>query len=326
MGHYTVARLCKVSVTDFSIGFGKVLYSFKDKNNTNWKFSIIPLGGYVKIKGLDSIFKKNNNINNEKDSFFSLSLIQKIYILLAGSFFNILSAWLCLFCIFFFFGITNILPIIGNIVENSPAYKNDLRKGDIITEINNKHIQYFNDIPNAINNNQKIEIEIIRKNDVIKKEFDLFYNNQLNKYIIGISSTSEIIIDKYNFVLSIKKSISFIPIYYYETIKYLQKSYNNNTLSNEVAGPIGMVKMADKLMLDKLNGVLIIFISISLFVGLFNLFPIPLLDGGHIIYFIIRSIFSNNLSTSFTKFYLITGFIIISFLFFIITFNDIFYK
>ena len=84
--------------------------------------------------------------------------------------------------------------------------------------------------------------------------------------------------------------------------------------------------MVDKLMLDKLHGVLIIFISISLFVGLFNLFPIPLLDGGHIIYFIIHSIFSNNLSTSFTKFYLIIGFIIISFLFFIITFNDIFYK
>ena len=84
--------------------------------------------------------------------------------------------------------------------------------------------------------------------------------------------------------------------------------------------------MADKLMLDKIKGVLFIFISISLFVGLFNLFPIPLLDGGHIIYFIIRSIFSDALPSFITRVYLLTGITIISFLFIIISFNDIFYK
>ena len=84
--------------------------------------------------------------------------------------------------------------------------------------------------------------------------------------------------------------------------------------------------MADKLMLDRIKGVLFIFISISLFVGLFNLLPIPLLDGGHIIYFIIRSIFSDALPSFITRVYLLTGITIISFLFIIITFNDIFYK
>ena len=104
------------------------------------------------------------------------------------------------------------------------------------------------------------------------------------------------------------------------------KSYADNTLSESVAGPIGMVKIADQLMLDKLRGVLFIFISISLFVGLMNLLPIPLLDGGHIMYFILRSVFSNSLPVFVTKIYLIIGVTIISFLFLIITFNDIFYK
>ena len=84
--------------------------------------------------------------------------------------------------------------------------------------------------------------------------------------------------------------------------------------------------MADKLMLDKLKGVLLIFIMISLFVGLFNLLPIPLLDGGHIVYFIIRSMFSDALPSFVTRIYLIAGITIISFIFIIITLNDIFYK
>jgi len=84
--------------------------------------------------------------------------------------------------------------------------------------------------------------------------------------------------------------------------------------------------MADQMMLDKLTGVLLLFVVISLFVGLFNLFPIPLLDGGHIVYFIIRKFFSNSLPEFVTRIYLMVGITIISFLFIIVTLNDIFYK
>ena len=101
-GHYSLARYFKINVTDFSIGFGKSIYNFIDKNNTNWKISMIPLGGYVKIKGLESIFRNLNDTNIEQDSFQSLHLFKKICILLAGSFFNIFSAWLCLFFLLFF--------------------------------------------------------------------------------------------------------------------------------------------------------------------------------------------------------------------------------
>ena len=97
-GHYAVARYFNAEVSDFSIGFGKPLFKYKDKNGTTWKISPIPLGGYVKIKGLDTIFSKNSDY--DEGSFQSLSLFQKICVLLAGSFFNIVSAWLALFFIF----------------------------------------------------------------------------------------------------------------------------------------------------------------------------------------------------------------------------------
>ena len=211
-GHYIVARWFKAEVTDFSIGFGKPLLKFTDKNGTTWKLSPIPLGGYVKIKGLDNIFSPKSN--DEEGSFQSLTLFQKILVLLAGSIFNIFSAWFALFCIFFFFGIVSLMPIIGSVSENSSAFENDLREGDKILEINNISIEEFSDIPKAIGNNPSINILIERNNQIIEKNFDLKFNSELNRYIIGISSPQNPIIDKYNLIDSIKNSSLFIPTYY----------------------------------------------------------------------------------------------------------------
>ena len=323
-GHYIVARWFKAEVTDFSIGFGKPLLKFTDKNGTTWKLSPIPLGGYVKIKGLDNIFSPKSN--DEEGSFQSLTLFQKILVLLAGSIFNIFSAWFALFSIFFFFGIVSLMPIIGSVSENSPAFENDLREGDKILEINNIGIEEFSDIPKAISNNSSINILIERNNQIIEKNFDLKFNSELNRYIIGISSPQNPIIDKYNLIDSIKNSSMFIPTYYVASFSFLQQSYKENTLGDQLAGPIGIVKNADQMMLDQVRGVLFLFIIISLFVGLFNLLPIPLLDGGHIMYFIIRRIFSNSLPEFITRVYLAVGITIISFLFIVVTYNDIFYK
>ena len=323
-GHYIVARLFKAEVTDFSIGFGKPLLKFTDKNGTTWKLSPIPLGGYVKIKGLDNIFSQNPN--DEEGSFQSLTLFQKILVLLAGSIFNIFSAWFALFCIFFFFGIVSLMPIIGSVSENSSAFENDLREGDRILEINNISIEEFSDIPKAIANNSSINILIERNNQIIEKDFELKFNAELNRYIIGISSPQNPVIDKYNLIDSIKNSSLFIPTYYAASFAFLQQSYKENTLGDQLAGPIGIVKKADQMMLDQVRGVLFLFIIISLFVGLFNLLPIPLLDGGHIMYFIIRRIFSNSLPEFVTRVYLAVGITIISFLFIVVTYNDIFYK
>ena len=323
-GHYLFARIFKAEVTDFSIGFGKPIFQFKDKNNTIWKICPIPLGGYVKIKGLDSVFQKNSN--DEPGSFQSLQLYQKIFILLAGSVFNILSAWIALFSIFFFFGIASFLPIIGKVMDDSAAKENDLRVNDVIISVNNLKIDEFSDIPKALGSDKSISLLVERDGQIIEKNFDLKFNDEINRYVIGISTNDEPIIDKYNLNKSIQNSLIFIPTYYAASINFLKKSYQDNTLGDQLAGPVGIVKMADQMMLDKIRGVIFLFIVISLFVGVFNLLPIPLLDGGHIVYFVISKIFSNSLPELVTRIYIATGITIISFLFIFITFNDIFYK
>ena len=323
-GHYLFARIFKAEVTDFSIGFGKPLFQFKDKNNTIWKICPIPLGGYVKIKGLDSVFQKNSN--DEPGSFQSLQLYQKIFILLAGSVFNILSAWIALFSIFFFFCIASFLPVIGKVMDNTAAKENDLRVNDVIISVNNLQIDEFSDIPKALGSDKSISLLVERGGQIIEKNFDLKFNDEINRYVIGISTNDEPIIDKYNLNKSIQNSLIFIPTYYAASINFLKKSYQDNTLGDQLAGPVGIVKMADQMMLDKIRGVIFLFIVISLFVGVFNLLPIPLLDGGHIVYFVISKIFSNSLPELVTRIYIATGITIISFLFIFITFNDIFYK
>ena len=323
-GHYLFARVFKAEVTDFSIGFGKPLFQFKDNKNTVWKICPIPLGGYVKIKGLDSVFQKN--LNQDPGSFQSLKLYQKIIILLAGSLFNILSAWIALFCIFFFFGIASYLPVIGKVIDSSAAQENDLRENDLIISVNNIEIDEFSDIPRALGSDKFISLLIERDGQLIEKNFELKFNNEIDRYVIGISSINKPSIDKYNLNKSIQNSLFFIPTYYVASINFLKKSYDENTLGDQLAGPVGIVKMADQMMLDQIRGVIFLFIVISLFVGVFNLLPIPLLDGGHIVYFIISKIFSNSLPEFVTRIYIVTGLTIISFMFIFITFNDIFYK
>jgi len=323
-GHYLFARIFKAEVTDFSIGFGKPLLKFKDKNNTIWKICPIPLGGYVKIKGLDSVFQKNSN--EEPGSFQSLQLYQKIFILLGGSLFNILSVWIALFCIFFFFGVATFLPIIGKVMDTSAAQENDLRVNDVIISVNNLQIEEFNDIIKALDGDNFISLLIERDGQLIEKSFELKLNDEINKYVIGIGSNNDPIIEKLNLYKSLGYSFLYINNFYTFLINFLKQSYKDNTLREQLAGPVGIVKMADQMNLNNIIGVFGLFLSISLFVGVFNLLPIPLLDGGHIVYFIVQNIFANSLPELVTRIYIVTGLTIISFLFIFITFNDIFYK
>jgi len=325
-GHYLAARLFRAEVTDFSIGFGKPIYQYTDRNKTKWRLSLIPLGGYVKIKGLDTIFQKNNNKEIKIGTFQSLSLIKKIIILLSGSFFNMLSVFLCLFFVLFFVGVNSFTNEVGDVRVSSPAEKNDIRTGDLILSINNTNVKVFKDIIKAIGPSKQISLEILRDNILINKNIELEFNEELNRYLLGISNSNNMNTKKFNLVASSYESLIFIPNFYINFFAYLKKSITNNTIANELSGPIGIVKNADKLMLDKIFGVINLFIGFSLSIAILNLLPIPLLDGGHVIYFIIRRIFSDSLPEFITKIYLTVGITTLIFIFLFITFNDIFYK
>ena len=160
-GHYYFARKYKVGVTDFSIGFGKEVFGFNDKNGTRWKFCLVPLGGYVKFFGDRNVFsqaeqakilKKYNKEDQEK-LFITKPLYQRALIVFGGPLANFLLAILIFSCIYMFVGKDFTQPKIDKITVNSPAEKAGLKKNDIIIAIDDNKVLSIREVSTFINTN-----------------------------------------------------------------------------------------------------------------------------------------------------------------------------
>jgi len=152
LGHFTVARLLGVKVYVFSIGFGKKLIS-KQWKGTQWSFSLIPLGGYVKMKGQEDLNPALSN--NDSDSYNVKTPFQRILILLAGPFANFLLAFV-LYIAIGLLGNNHLSPTIGKVVENSPAFKSGLKANDTILKINDSEVKTWSDLSSLIKDSSNV--------------------------------------------------------------------------------------------------------------------------------------------------------------------------
>ena len=202
-GHYYFARRYGVAVTDFSIGFGKEIFGFNDKNGTRWKFCLIPLGGYVKFFGDRNVFsqaeqeellKKYNKTDQEK-LFVTKPLYQRALIVAGGPLANFLLAVVIFSCIYMFVGKDFTPAKIEEVVIESPAEKAGLKKNDIIVGINDNKIESILEVSTFINttSEDKISIKVLRNqrelvlvarpNIIDSKDA---FGNSIKKKIIGI--------------------------------------------------------------------------------------------------------------------------------------------
>ncbi len=166
LGHFLVARYLGVTVHVFSIGFGKKIFS-KHWKGTTWQFAIIPLGGYVKMKGQDD--SDPSKLEAGDDSYNNKTPLQRIAILLAGPFANFLLAAFLYFCIALM-GSNALSPEIGKVLENSPAQKAGLQSGDVIVRINQTDIQTWNDLSKVIKeSNTALQFYVKRDNKLQSK-------------------------------------------------------------------------------------------------------------------------------------------------------------
>ena len=181
-GHYYFARKYKVGVTDFSIGFGKEIFGFNDKNGTRWKFCLVPLGGYVKFFGDRNVFsqaeqakilKKYNKEDQEK-LFITKPLYQRALIVFGGPLANFLLAILIFSCIYMFVGKDFTQPKIDQITVDSPAEKAGLKKNDIIVAVDDNKVLSIREVSTFINTNSSdsIDITVLRNNREITFKTD----------------------------------------------------------------------------------------------------------------------------------------------------------
>lgn len=287
-GHFLIARLFGVKVEVFSIGFGKKIWT-KTYKGTEYAISAIPLGGYVKMKGQDDL--EPNKKNSDDDSYNTKAPWKKICILFAGSGANILLAFL-LYLIIGILGTNSLLPTIGGVLPDSPAFRAGIMANDKITKIDNKNIKTWREMSDYISKKSStINIEYERLGKIyttsitpeIKDGKNIFGEN-IKQGIIGIQSKGEI--GKINY-----KPSEIIPFAIDETLFAskmillgIQKLITGILPTSELGGPIAIIQIISQAQQAGFIVLLGLSALISINLGILNLFPIPALDGGHIMF------------------------------------------
>ncbi|WP_162981947.1 RIP metalloprotease RseP [Helicobacter pylori] len=328
LGHFTIARICGVKVEVFSIGFGKKLCFFK-LFGTQFALSLIPLGGYVKLKGMD---KEEKGINETQadDSYVQKSPFQKLWILFGGAFFNFLFAIL----VYFFLALSGekvLLPIIGGLEKN--ALEAGLLKGDKILSINHQKIASFGEIRSVVARARgELVLEIERNHQVLEKRLTpkivavISESNDPNEMIrykvIGIKPDMQKMgVVSYSLFQAFEKALSRFKEGVVLIVDSLRRLIMGSASVKELSGVIGIVgalSHANSVSMLLLFGA---FLSINL--GILNLLPIPALDGAQMLGVVFKNIFNIALPAFVQNALWLAGVGLLVFIMFLGLFNDI---
>ena len=342
-GHYYFAKKYGVGVTDFSIGFGKELFGWNDKSGTRWKICWIPLGGYVKFFGDRNVFSQSDqkeiiNKYSEEDRkklFILKPLYQRSLIVAAGPIANFILAIVIFLFIFMFVGKDFTPAVINEVQKDSPAEVAGLMENDVILEIDGTKINSILDVSKLItmSTSDFIDFKVSRydqnvllqvKPNTVEAEDNL--GNKVNKRIVGI------VLGPYNNQVNHVKLGPAKALYYslYEvyfvsvsSLKYLGSILTGSGDSSQLGGPIRIAKITGQVAEFGIVPFLSIMAYISISLGLINLFPIPLLDGGHLMFYGFEKILGRPLSQRTQEGFFRIGMFLLLFLMFFATFNDL---
>ncbi|MGL2844386.1 RIP metalloprotease RseP [Helicobacter pylori] len=327
LGHFTIARICGVKVEVFSIGFGKKLCFFK-LFGTQFALSLIPLGGYVKLKGMDKEENKTNETAD--DSYTQKSPFQKLWILFGGAFFNFLFAILVYF-VLALSGEKVLLPVIGDLDKN--ALEAGLLKGDKILSINHEKIASFREIRSVVARARgELVLEIERNNQILEKRLtpkivavisDSNDPNEMIRYkAIGIKPDMQKMgVVSYSVFQAFEKALSRFKegvVLIGDSLRRLIMGSSSVKELSGVIGIVGALSHANSLSMLLLFGA---FLSINL--GILNLLPIPALDGVQMLGVVFKNIFKITLPAFMQNALWLAGVGFLVFVMFLGLFNDI---
>ena len=342
-GHYYFAKKFGVGITDFSIGFGKEIFGWKDKSGTRWKICWLPLGGYVKFFGDRNVFSQSEQIElikkyDEKDReklFILKPLYQRSIIVAAGPLANFLLAIVIFTMINMFVGKDMTPAIVDEVQVDSPAFIAGMKKNDKIISIDNKKVQSVLEVSTFINtstaeiinflvlrNDQELSL-LIKPNLVAGKDS---LGNKVKKRMVGIklspinSSIKKETLGPSQAIYFSIKEVWFVTT---TSLNYLGKMISGSADTSQLGGPIRIAKITGQVSEYGIIPFLSIMAYISISLGLINLFPIPMLDGGHLMFYFFEKILGKPLSQKTQEGFFRIGLFLLFSLMFFVTFNDL---
>jgi regulator of sigma E protease len=342
LGHFLVARWAGVRVLTFSLGFGPELAGFNDRHGTRWKISAVPLGGYVKFFGDDSEASTPStealasmSPEEQAGSFHHKKVGPRAAIVAAGPIANFILAIVIFTCLFTFFGKPSTTARVDKIEANSAAAASGFQVGDVVTDIDGKTIGSFSDMQRmvGIHAGDKLTFTVKRGDSSLQlqgtpelREVKDPFGNAHRLGVMGITRATapgDVVTERVDpataFWLGIKETWFVVD----RTFAYIGGVFTGREAADQVGGPLRIAQISGQVATIGLAALIHLAAVLSISIGLLNLFPVPLLDGGHLLFYAVEAVRGRPLSIRAQEMGFRIGLALVLMLMVFATYNDI---
>jgi regulator of sigma E protease len=336
LGHYVVARLCGVRVEVFSIGFGPELFGINDRAGTRWKFSAVPLGGYVKMFGefdFSDDPAPEMSAEDRKVSFHHKPLRSRAAVVAAGPLANFAFAVLVLAGLFLLVGVPKPLPVVGVVQENSAAAEAGFRPGDRILSIDGTAIDWFEDLRQTVRSQPGVRLtfEVLRDERVTvltgapRPAPD--EGAAVDAAMVGLlgirPDLAQVGYERLGPISAIDAAVERGYALTTQILGALWQIVTGARTAEELGGPLRIAQLSGQMAQDGVLNLIFFMAALSINLGLVNLLPIPMLDGGHLVFYAVEAIRGRPLNKRIQEYGFRFGLIFVLLLMIFATWNDL---
>jgi regulator of sigma E protease len=342
LGHFWVARRCGVKIDAFSVGFGPELIGFNDRHGTRWKLCAIPLGGYVRFFGDDSAASTPDTKTlarmdeaEKRVSFYHQPVRNRAAVVAAGPIANFILAIVIFSVIFMTFGRQVTTPRVDSVQPGSAAADAGIQPGDMVLSIDGLKVDNFGDMQRIVSASPDVPLKIVvqRGSGELtvtatprRQEIKDSFGNTHRVGLLGITrstSREEVVTERYGPIESVKLGVAETWFVVERTLSYITGIIRGTEATDQLGGPIRIAQISGQVATVSFAALLHLTAVLSVSIGLLNLFPVPLLDGGHLVFYAIEAIRGRPLSERAQEYGFRVGLALVLMLMLFATWNDI---